>query len=310
MFGRLITCLSMLILPESRNYCRIFFMKKILAVSGGPDSMLLLWRFRSDREVVVAHFNHGTRPSADDDAAFVKETAEGYGLPFYEGKAELGTNVSEAIARQKRYEFLFSVKEDFARKNEEAKIFTAHHLNDLVETITINFLRGTGWRGLAPFSNKNVVRPFIEEGLTKRDIIKEIGKNEIVYRQDPTNVEENYLRNRVRKSVSLLDDETLRQIYNLYQNQIFIRKEIEELCEKIAKDFSNNNNYYPRDIFYEIDDAAAMEMLRAIMASEDIALTRPKMKDLLQAIRTYQPEKKFNLPNDSFVKIHKSFFEL
>jgi tRNA(Ile)-lysidine synthase TilS/MesJ len=51
-------------------------MKKVLAVSGGVDSMVLLEMFRDDPDVVVAHFNHGTRPSADDDQAFVEAAAK------------------------------------------------------------------------------------------------------------------------------------------------------------------------------------------------------------------------------------------
>ena len=57
-------------------------MKKILAVSGGVDSMVLLDIFKNDKDVLVAHFNHGTRKSADDDEAFVKRRCEELGLPI------------------------------------------------------------------------------------------------------------------------------------------------------------------------------------------------------------------------------------
>ena len=81
-------------------------MKKVLAISGGVDSMCLLHMLKDDKDVVVAHFNHGTRPSADDDEKFVASYAKKYGLPFYSEKAQLGADVSEADARSARYAFL------------------------------------------------------------------------------------------------------------------------------------------------------------------------------------------------------------
>lgn len=280
-------------------------MKKILAVSGGVDSMLLLWRFRNDKGVVVAHFNHGTRESADADAELVRKTAEKYGLEFFYEKAELGADVSEADARKARYDFLYKVQK---KMGEDSVIVTAHHLNDLAESVAINFMRGTGWRGLTPFSDTRIQHPFIEDGLTKIDILKEAAKNGIIYRQDPTNVEDNYLRNRLRASIANLNKIELMKIYELYKKQMALRYEIEEISAGIVNEI-NEDESYPREIFRELDDDVVMEILRKILMQNNLSLTRPQMVDFLSAIRNYLPGKKFNLPGDRMVVMKKKVFK-
>lgn len=293
-------------------------MKKILAVSGGVDSMLLLWRFRNDKDAVVAHFNHGTRPSADADAELVQKKASEYGMEFFYEKVELGEGVSEAEARKARYDFLNDVLEQVSTQAgiaSEAKIFTAHHLNDLAETIAINLLRGTGWRGLAPFSDARIEQPFIAEKMTKNDILVEAAKNGIIFRQDPTNVEENYLRNRLRKNVAAMKKDELLKIYNLYERQAKIRQEIETITGSLVADVAEQkmptgHMQYSRVFFRLLDDDVALEVLRSVVTRCDVSLTRPQLKDFLTAVREYLPGKRFNLPGDRMAEIRKNWFSL
>ena len=160
-------------------------MKKILAVSGGVDSMVLFDLYKND-DVIVAHFDHGTRPSSKQDAEFVQKICQENNIKCIVETANLGENVSEALARECRYNFLNQVA-----KVQNAKIYTAHHQDDLLESIIINLLRGTEWRGLVPMGSQNIARPFIEKGWRKKDIIKYAGKRKLKFRQDPTNNEDN-----------------------------------------------------------------------------------------------------------------------
>ena len=80
-------------------------MKKILAVSGGIDSVVMLHLLK-DEQPIVAHFDHGIRSNSHEDAAFVERLANEYGLQFEMRRAELGANCSEASARVARYAFL------------------------------------------------------------------------------------------------------------------------------------------------------------------------------------------------------------
>ena len=279
-------------------------MVKILAVSGGVDSMVMLDIMKDDPCAVVAHFNHGTRPSADEDEKFVEEAAFNYGLEFYCGHAELGEFASEAECREARYDYFMNLGHQFMENSYvfDHPVYTAHHLDDLIETIAINFTRGTGWLGLAPLSNFFVKRPLIS--MTKTDILRYAAEHDIVYRQDPTNAEDRYLRNRLRPKVLTLPPETKQSIYELYQRQRQVR---EELGDIMYDDVVRVDRRYPRSWF--TDDDASMEMLRMIMEYQyKINLTRPQAKDFLHAILTYAPEKKFNLPGDRFVTIHKDCF--
>ena len=264
--------------------------------------MALLDIFGSDDDAVVAHFNHGTRPSADDDAKFVERTAHNYGLPFYLGSAKLGANVSEADARKARYDFLSQVA-----KKVDGKIYTAHHINDLVETIAINMMRGTGWRGLSPFGNENVVRVFLEsEPKTRADIDVYASIYSLVFRQDPTNVEDKYLRNRIREKVSLMSRDELLIVFELYKKQSILRQEIEQIISSILP----SDGRFNRGDFAELDDDIAAEILRAGLAQIGVSATRPQILDFLSAIRNYAPEKSFNLPGGKMVVLHKTYFVL
>ena len=95
-------------------------------------------------------------------------------------------------------------------KSQNAKIYTAHHQDDLLESIIINLLRGTEWRGLAPMGSQNIARPFIEKGWGKKDILKYAGERQLKFRQDPTNNEDNYLRNRIRTTLAAKNNKETR----------------------------------------------------------------------------------------------------
>ena len=277
-------------------------MKKVLAVSGGVDSMVLLEMFRDDPDVIVAHFNHGTRPSADDDQAFVETAAKKYGKPFFTKKENLGADVSESHARERRYAFLF----DVARKN-DCEIYTAHHLNDLVESVVINLTRGTGWRGLAPFSSdRKIAHPFLENSpLSKSDILKYAAEHNVHYREDPTNHEDSYLRNRIREKFAELEPEQkqtiLETIYKLWTRQREIKTEVETIENGYIK---TANGVYQRNFFKNLDEKTALELLKAITGE-----TEPTNKRFLDAIINFAPEKTFNLPKDKYVTIHKTYFK-
>jgi tRNA(Ile)-lysidine synthase len=291
-------------------------MKRILAVSGGVDSMVLLDIFKSDPNILVAHFNHGTRKSADADAEFVKKRCEELGVDVTVGQAELGPDVSEEAAREARYKFLFRLRDDILKRvpGEEVLIYTAHHLDDLVESVYINVLRGTGWRGLTPFNTAGVFRPFLSGDIllpeSKADILTYAARNKISFREDPTNSSDKYMRNRIREKVKTMDPEehfNLNQkMKKLYNSQVKIRGEIEEILESLMPE----DGVFKREWFSGLDDNVAAEILRFALEKKDIKLTGPQLSDFLSAIRTYAPEKKFNLPEDRLIIIHKNHFRI
>ena len=276
-------------------------MKLILAISGGVDSMALLSMY-THADIIVAHVDHGTRASSTKDADFVRRKCQELGVKFYETKLELGEGVSEELARKKRYEFLKTIQE-----KEGGTLCTAHHLDDVLESIAINLIRGTGWRGLTPFYDDELVRPFIISRMWKRNVLKFAGEQKICFRQDPTNYETNYLRNRVREKMVELDETARVDIINLFEKQNELRGKIEKLVTELAKQTVVGKNFHKKEIFLAADKKVALEVLREICLMHGYSLTRKQLGDFLLAIKTYAPHKKFNLPKNHFVTILKNY---
>ena len=276
-------------------------MKLILAVSGGVDSMALLAMY-AHADIIVAHIDHGTRKSSAEDADFVRRKCQELGVKFYETKVELGEGVSEELARKKRYEFLKTIQE-----KEGGTLCTAHHLDDVLESIAINLIRGTGWRGLTPFYGDELVRPFIISKMWKRDVLKFAGEQKISFRQDPTNYETNYLRNRVREKMVELDETTRVNIIDLFEKQNKLREKIEKLVTELAKQTVMGKNFHKKELFLVADEKVALEVLREICLMHGHSLTRKQLEDFLSAIKTYTPHKRFNLPKNHFVTILKNY---
>ncbi|MBT6104515.1 MAG: tRNA lysidine(34) synthetase TilS, partial [Verrucomicrobia bacterium] len=182
----------------------------IVTVSGGIDSMALLHLLATpglglrDR-LAVAHFNHQLRGAdSDADVPFVGEAAGQLGLPFESDSgdtqqfaAEIGEGI-EASARQLRHRF-------FARlaKRLGAVVALAHHADDQIETFFLRLLRGAGNRGLAGMqpiassptdSGVTLVRPLL--GIRRDEIIEYVTQKEIGFREDATNTDTRFLRNR------------------------------------------------------------------------------------------------------------------
>ena len=278
-------------------------MYKILAVSGGIDSVTMLHLYRNDEQVVVAHFNHGIRDNANDDEEFVRDLAKKYKKPYFTSSANLGSRCSEDLARKERYSFLQSLSQELG-----GKVYTAHHKGDLVETVIINLTRGTGWRGLTPFENPNLIRPLLN--WQKSDIYRYADKNQLIWRQDQSNTEGDYLRNRIRRRLLSLDvssrENLQKELDKLIAKQQKVRKEI----ERTLNSFLTEDNRYERAWFSSLDDQIATEILRAALAKAGRSATRPELLRFLDAIRSYRSGKYFNLSKNYLVYLRKTDFVL
>lgn len=248
----------------------------IVAVSGGVDSVVLLHKLICEKkhQIVVAHFDHGIRSSSADDTRFVEGLALQYDVVFETRRTELGSNASEAIARQYRYEFL----RDVARKH-EATIATAHHADDVIESIAINLTRGTGWRGLAVMSSLDIERPLLHE--SKAVLYDYALEQNLEWVEDETNQSEVYLRNRLRKRAAKLDQSLRAEVLMARKSQLALRREI-DVEEQKLKLISPYSRYF----FTHIDLHVATELIRHIA---DFQLTRPQALRLLHAIKVAQP---------------------
>lgn len=185
--------------------------KLLVAVSGGPDSVVLLDALCvSGFRCVVAHCNFHLRgEESDGDERFVESLARHYGVPFC--KVDFDTvasakhrNVSiEMAARDLRYKWFEQVADEHGCD----AIVVAHNANDAVETFFLNLVRGTGIAGLTGIAPKRgkIVRPMLEAPRT--DIMAYIAKYQLSYRVDATNSDTVYRRNKIRHELMPLFEE-------------------------------------------------------------------------------------------------------
>ena len=177
----------------------------LLAVSGGVDSMVMAWLFReAGISHAIAHCNFSLRgEESDGDEAFVAEYALKNNIVLFRKKFDtLGHAASRKIsvqmaARDLRYGWFGSV---VTREGYDA-VAVAHNLNDNVETFLINLMRGTGLSGLTGMEQhrNNVIRPLL---FASRDEVTAFAsENRIDYREDSSNKEVKYTRNRIRHMV-------------------------------------------------------------------------------------------------------------
>jgi len=179
--------------------------KILLAVSGGIDSMVMAHLFlRRNHKEGIAHCNFSLRgQESDKDEELVRQFAADNNIPFYtirfETKAYAKRNKLsiQMAARELRYNWF----EEIRGKNGFDSVAVAHNLNDNIETLLINLIRGTGLAGMAGIKplNNNIIRPMLFA--TRQEIQTYCDKNKIVFREDKSNADTKYTRNKIRHQV-------------------------------------------------------------------------------------------------------------
>ena len=181
----------------------------LLALSGGVDSMTMGRLFLESKvasgcPMAVAHVNFSLRGEASDaDEALVREWAASHGLPFHTRRFDTAAEAArrgisvEMAARELRYGWFGELRRELGL----GYIAVAHHLNDDVETLFLNLTRGTGLRGLTGIRSVNgaVIRPML--GFTRAEILTFAEKAGVAFREDTTNRDCRFARNRIRNAV-------------------------------------------------------------------------------------------------------------
>ena len=173
----------------------------LVGVSGGADSVCLVHVLRElGFDLVVAHLNHGWRGDAsEEDARFVEALAGRLDLPFFGSRAKCDPREgnAEAIAREARKQFF----DEVLKREGLTKIALAHSRDDRTETFLLHLFRGSGATGLTSMraTSEPVVRPLIESTREEIEVhLQEIGET---WREDATNQDPRFARNRVRHLV-------------------------------------------------------------------------------------------------------------
>lgn len=178
-----------------------------VAVSGGADSvalLLVLWAHFPEKrkKLLILHFDHATRPDAKADAQFVEKLAKDLGLKFATARRASSGPANEAVLRDARWKF-------FREQLVETKtrlIFFGHQRDDIAETMLMRLARGSGAAGLCvprPVQDHQgdiyVLRPLLD--IPRHEVRAALQAAGVTWREDSSNAEDLYLRNRIRKHV-------------------------------------------------------------------------------------------------------------
>jgi tRNA(Ile)-lysidine synthase len=219
-----------------------------VAVSGGPDSVLLLHFIRqfareATLKLATVHFNHKLRADESEaDEQFVREQAESLGMEFMGGAPSAGRELDskrrnlEAAGREARYRFFFSL----INRGHLDKIVTGHSASDQAETVLLRLLRGSGTRGLGaiyPSLGGKIFRPFLS--LTRSDILRELQVRRLEFREDSTNRNVRFLRNRIRHELlPWLEEKFNPEVAALLAELSERARDDEEVLEQLAHERS------------------------------------------------------------------------
>ena len=287
--------------------------KVIIACSGGPDSMCLLnllirLRNKKNLELIVAHVNHKLRSASDDEAKMVEEYAKKNNVTFELQELDYqNAKFSEDDAHRKRYKFFKSL----IKKYKANYLVTAHHGDDLIETILMRIARGSnlnGYIGIKRITQNEdyiTLRPLLST--TKEEIIKYNESENIPYVIDESNDSLKYTRNRYRKNVLPFlknEDEYIHLKYLKFSEELeeydnFVNNYIKE------KEFIVDNQIVINKITNESEfiKRKTIELIvKSIQLNDYFNISDKQMNELLKLI--YNSNKSIDL-NNNYIGINE-----
>ena len=218
--------------------------KLLIAISGGIDSVVLIHLFHElEYTIALAHCNFQLRgKESDGDEAFVEDLAKKLDIPVFIKKFDTLQFASEEklsvqlAARKLRYDWF----NELLHQKQYDYLLTAHHADDAVETFLINLSRGTGLDGLTgiPKQNGKIIRPLLP--FSREQIEKYAKEQNIDWREDSTNEETKYLRNKIRHKIipilKELNPNFLNGFSKTQDNLQGIRVIADDRIEEVSKD--------------------------------------------------------------------------
>ena len=293
----------------------------ILGNSGGPDSMCLLsilLKIKKDIDIniVCAHVNHNVRVESDSEQKFLMEYCNNCGVMFESMKIErYGDDNFHNQARKIRYNFF----NDLIKKYDANYLMTAHHGDDLIETVLMRIVRGSTLKGYSGFNkvvdngNYKTVRPLIF--VTKEEIIEYDRENNIPYVTDNSNFKGKYTRNRYRLNVlpflkqedGKVHEKFIKFSETLEQYDEFINKEIKRSIDKVYKDNKINIECY-NELDFLIKKKVIYYVLEQIYKDNLMTINDKHVKLIMDLLDSKRANARVCLPHN--VEVYKSYGEV
>jgi len=266
----------------------------ILAVSGGVDSIVMLDFLHQTKFNVkaLAHANFQLRgEESEEDMKFVKDLAVNYDLPCFikyfdtiQEAKQAGESIQMA-ARRLRYDWLKELLEE----TKASYILTAHHLDDNLETVLLNLIRGTGWAGLHGILPKqgNIIRPLLI--FKKKELLAYAKHRELKWREDSSNAETKYKRNFLRLEVMPLLKQLNPDLENTFQQSLKKIIGVEKVFEAITQE--KKDKFFEqkgKDIFISLkileELTSPIEQLYVML--QEFGFSYPQIENLVQTARS------------------------
>ncbi len=286
----------------------------VVGVSGGADSMALLqilmkYCENSNCQIVCVHIHHNLRKESDEEQLFVKNYCADNHLIFETTKFTYEGKFTEKIGREKRYQFFESI----LKKYKASFLFTAHHGDDLMETILMRLSRGASLKGICGIEKKSmrefytIFRPLLY--VTKDDIYEYVAQYNIPYVEDSSNQDSSYTRNRYRKEVLPFFK---RENVNVHLKFLEYSEELGEILEYVnklsQKDFERivQNSKLDYSLWQQLEIVLQKEVLRKylflIYGKEIDKITKSHFHILIDFIRNGIVNSSIDFPNGYRVK--------
>ncbi|MEQ6123676.1 tRNA lysidine(34) synthetase TilS [Pseudotenacibaculum sp. MALMAid0570] len=244
--------------------------KLLIAVSGGIDSVVLAHLAKqAGFNFSICHCNFKLRSEESNrDEVFVKELAEKLNVSVYttyfETEKFAGENKLsiQVAARNLRYQWFYELLEE----QKYDYVLTAHNANDNLETFLINLTRGTGLNGLTgiPSINKKTVRPLLQ--FSREEIQDFALTNEVNWREDSSNSERKYVRNKIRHEVIPVLKQINPNILDVFQNTLTYLNESQEIINNKIQEISKDVLIFDNDIIkIDIEKLKLLENKKAYL---------------------------------------------
>ena len=288
--------------------------KLLVAVSGGVDSIVLLDLLLTipevDRpEIGVAHVNHQLRKESEAEAEMVRQLCEEKDLPLYTyvWEPQLEQRNIESRAREVRYDFFSKVY----KREGYTGLVTAHHADDMAETLIMKLTKGTQWANLASIKAESsrlgmkIYRPLLS--FSKLDLRKYATDKKLFYYEDQSNYSLEYQRNRVRHQVvPLLKEENpnfLNQVQNLTKQLSYADKVLTTMLGPILEGMIHveGEKCWKLDLEVFLDQSKEMRyllltnLIQKVMIQEGYSISDVQVETILSLIETGKSQGKIDL---------------
>ncbi|MFU8793028.1 MAG: tRNA lysidine(34) synthetase TilS [Acholeplasmataceae bacterium] len=278
----------------------------IISVSGGSDSMALAHLLASTAaKVVIVHFNHMQREQSRQEAEMVENFAKSHGFSYHYYTLELDKQNFQHQAHHMRRHYLKEV----ARIYQTPYILTAHHLDDLLESILIKLTKGSnllGYAGMQYIHEKEgyaFVKPLLY--VDKKSILSYLKEHNVAYMEDASNHEDHYLRNRYRHTITPIMKQ---ENPNLLEQAQAFHYQLTHAFNYIRKQtlaYLKGAYELNLETFKTLDQAIKDDVIVYLIEAQHLKINHRTLLKILEMLASDKPNQSYQLSADlHFIKAY------